>query len=92
MSVSRFQKALHECRTTLKMCGHKSDYAVLYDYMDMEHLWCHSCWIEEKPVRVDEDTVKIYRPRQLRAVRIRCLKCDTFVTEQKKCTRCFSKQ
>ena len=61
MSVSEFQQALHKFRTTLKRCRHKSDYSVLYDYMDMEHLLCHSCWTEEKPVRMDEDTVKIYR-------------------------------
>ena len=69
MSVSRVQKTLHKYRTTLKMCRHESDYAILYDYMEMDHLLRHSCWTEEKPVRMDEDTVKIYRPRQLRAVR-----------------------
>lgn len=37
MSVNRVQKILHEYRTTLKMCRHESDYAVLYDYMEMEH-------------------------------------------------------
>lgn len=89
MSVSKFQEALHKCCTTLKMCEHKSDYAVMYDYMEMEHLLCHSCWTEEKPVRIDEDLVKIYRPRQLRVVRVRCLNCNTDVTAQKKCTRCF---
>ena len=89
MSVSEFQQALHKFRTTLKRCRHKSDYSILYNYMEMEHLLCHSCWTEEKPVRMDEDTVKIYRPRQLRAVRVRCLNCNTLVTEQKKCTRCF---
>ena len=56
MSVSEFQQALHKFCTTLKRCKHKSDYAILYDYMDMEHLLCHSCWTEEKPVRIDEDT------------------------------------
>ena len=70
MSVSRVQKTLHKYRTTLKMCRHESDYAILYDYMEMDHLLRHSCWTEEKPVRMDEDTVKIYRPRQLRAVRV----------------------
>ena len=87
-----FQNILYETRTTLKMCKHESDYAILYDYMKMEHLLCHFCWNEEKPVRMDEDTVQIYRPNQLRAVRVRCLNYDTFVTEQKKCTRCFSEQ
>ena len=89
MSVSRFQKALHKYCTTLKMCRHESDYAVLYDYMEMGHLLCHSCWIEEKQVRMDSDTVKIFRPNQLRAVRVRCLNCNTFVTAQKWCTGCF---
>ena len=89
MSVSEFQKTLHEFRTTLKRCSHKSDYAVLYNYMDMEHLLCHSCWTEEKQVRMDEDTVKIYRPKQLRAVRVRCLNCNTDVAAQKGCMGCF---
>ena len=92
MSVSEFQQALHKFRTTLKMCSHKSDYVVLYNYMDMEHLLCHFCWNEEKPIRIDEDLVKIYRPNQLRAVRVQCLNCDTLVTEQKNCTRCFPEQ
>ena len=70
MSVSRVQKILHKYRTTLKMCRHESDYAILYNYMEMDHLLCHSCCTEEKQVRMDEDTVKIYRPRQLRAVRV----------------------
>ncbi len=59
---SMFQNVLHETRTTLKMCKHESDYVVLYNYMKMEHLLCHSCWNEEKPVRINEDTVKIFRP------------------------------
>ena len=71
------------------MCRHESDYAILYNYMEMDHLLCHSCWTEEKPVRIDEDLVKIYRPRQLRAVRVRCLNCNTDVTAQKGCTGCF---
>ena len=89
MSLERFQEALHKCRTTLKRCEHASDYSILYDYMNMEQLLCHSCWNEEKPVRIDEDTVHIFRPKQMHAVRVRCLRCGTDVTEQKNCTRCF---
>ena len=89
MSLEEFQKALHKCRTTLKACEHESDYASLHSYMDMERLLCHSCWNKEKPVRMDADTVKIFRPNQIRAVRLRCLRCGTDVTKQKNCTRCF---
>ena len=69
--------------------SYQTSSAVLYDYMEMEYLLCHSCWTEEKPVRIDEDTIKIYRPKQLRAIRVKCLNCNAFVTEQKKCARCF---
>ena len=31
MPTSVFQQALHEYRTALKVCGHESDYAVLYN-------------------------------------------------------------
>lgn len=89
MSVSEFQQALHECCTTIIGCDHKSDYAVLYDYMDMEYLLCHSCWNEEKPVRIDSDTVKAYKPKQMHVIRVRCLNCNTDVTAQKGCTGCF---
>ena len=89
MSVSEFQQELHKCCTTLKGCSHESDYAVLYNYMYMEHLLCHSCWNKEEPVRIDTDTVKIFRPNQMRAVLVRCMHCNTDVTAQKNCTRCF---
>ena len=89
MSVSEFQKALHKHSTTIKACEHESDYAVLYDDVAMEHLLCHSCWNEEKPVRMDADTVKIFWPNQIRAIQLRCLRCGTDVTAQKNCTRCF---
>ena len=74
---------------TLKRRSHESDYVVLYDYMDTERLLRHSCWNEEKPVRIDEDLVKIYRPKQLCAIRVRCLHCSTDVTAQMGCTECF---
>ena len=48
MSASKFQEALRRYCTTIKMCEHESDYSVLYDYVDMEQLLCHSCWNEEK--------------------------------------------
>ena len=48
MSVSEFQKALHQRYTTIKACKHDSDYAVLHDYVDRELLLCHSCWNDEK--------------------------------------------
>ena len=92
MSASKFQEAIHRYCTTLKMCKHESDYTILYDYVDMEQLLCHSCWNEEKPVRIDADTVHIFRPNQMRAVRVRCLRCGMDVTAQKGCTRCFSKR
>ena len=66
-----------------------SDYSVLYDYVDMEQLLCHSCWNEEKPVRIDDDTIHIFRPSQMHAVRIKCLRCDTDVTVQNGCAGCF---
>ena len=71
------------------MCRHESDYVVLYNYMYMEHLLCHSCWNKEEPVLIDADTVKIFRPKQLRTVRMWCMQCNTDVTAQKNCTRCF---
>lgn len=89
MSVSEFQDFLRECRTTIRACGHNGDYAVLYDDVDMDHLLCHSCWNKEVQARIDADTVKIFRPNQLRAVRVRCLRCDTDVTAQKNCESCF---
>ena len=89
MSLEKFQKALHARSTTIKTCEHESDYAVLRSYMDMECLLCHACWNREEPVRMDADTVKIFRPNQIRAVRVRCLHCGTDVTVQKWCTRCF---
>ena len=89
MSVSEFQNFLRKCRTTISACKHDGDYAVLYDDVDMDHLLCHSCWNEEKPVRIDADTVKIFRPNQLRSVRVWCMRCDADVTVQKGCTGCF---
>ena len=89
MSISKFQEALHRCCTTLKRCTHESDYSILYDYMNMEHIWCHACWNEKKPVRIDENTVHIFRPKQMHAIRIQCLRCGTDVTMQKNCTKCF---
>ena len=59
--------------------------------MYMEHLLCHSCWNKEDLVRIDTDTVKIFRPNQMRAVLVRCMHCNTDVTAQKNCTRCFSR-
>ena len=69
MSSSMFQNVLYETRTILKMCKHESDYTILYNYMKMERLLCHFCWNEEKPIRIDEDLVKIYLLKQLCAVR-----------------------
>ena len=89
MSLEKFQKALHARSTTIKMCEHESDYAVLRSYMDMECILCHACWNKEEQVRMDADTVKIFRPNQIRSVRVRCLRCDTDVTVQKGCTGCF---
>ncbi len=89
MSSSGFQKALHRYCTTIKACSHESDYSVLYDYVDMEQLLCHSCWNDENPARIDNDTVKIFRPNQMHAIRIRCLRCDADVTAQGGCTMCF---
>ena len=34
----------------IKMCEHGSDYSVLYDFVDMRHEMCHSCWNEEEYV------------------------------------------
>ena len=90
METSRFQEALRRYCTTLKRCKHESDYSVLYDYISMEQLLCHPCWNEERQVRIDDDTVRIFRPKQLHAVRVSCLRCGTDVTVQKCCTRCFS--
>ena len=89
MSLERFQEALHKHSTTIQACKHESDYAILYNDVAMDHLLCHACWNEEKPVRIDADTVKIFRPNQIRAIRLRCLRCGTDVTKQKNCTRCF---
>ena len=89
MSASKFQEALRRYCTTIKMCEHESDYSVLYDYVDMEQLLCHSCWNEEKPVRINEDTVHIFRPSQMHAVRVKCLRCNTDVTVQNGCVGCF---
>ena len=89
MSASKFQEALYRYCTTLNACKHESDYTILYDYVDMEQLLCHSCWNEEKPVRIDDDTVHIFRPKQMHAVRVRCLRCGTDVTVQMGRTRCF---
>ena len=89
MSVSEFQNALHERYTTIKACKHESDYAVLHDYVDRELLLCNSCWNMESPVRIDDDTVHIFRPNQMCVVRVRCLRCNTDVTAQKNCMRCF---
>ena len=41
--------------------------------MYMEHLLCHSCWNKDEPVRIDTDTVKIFRPNQMRAVLVHAL-------------------
>ena len=89
MSVSEFQAALHERYTTIKACNHKSNYAVLRDYVDRKFLLCHACWNEEKPVRINEDTVHIFKPNQMHVVLVRCLRCGTDVTAQKGCTGCF---
>ena len=62
MSTSKFQEASYGYCTTFKTCRHESDYLVLYDYVGMKQLLCHPCWNEEKPVRMDADTVKIFRP------------------------------
>ena len=89
MSAGKFQEVLHRYCTTIRACMHESDYSVLYDYVDMEQLMCHSCWNKEVPVRIDADTVKIFRPNQMHVVRVKCLRCGTDVTAQKGCTRCF---
>ena len=89
MSVGKFQEALRRYCTTLRRCRHASDYSVLYDYVDMEQLLCHSCWNAEEPVRIDDGTVKIFRPKQMHAVRVWCLRCGTDVTAQKGCAGCF---
>ena len=75
----------------IKMCKHESDYVVVYDSIDMKHILCHSCWNKEEPVRIDADTVKIFRPYQLRTKHLQCLRCHTDVTVQKNCTVCFPK-
>ena len=89
MSAGKFQEVLHRYCTTIRACMHESDYSVLYDYVDMEQLMCHFCWNKEVPVRIDADTVKIFRPNQMHVVRVKCLRCGTDVTAQKGCTRCF---
>ena len=58
-SVSEFQKLLHKHCTTIRACKHESDYAVLYNDIDLDHLLCHSCWNREEPVRLDADTAHI---------------------------------
>ena len=77
--------------TTIKVCEHESDYA---SYCTVTWTWNSLiCAIpagtREKPVRIDADTVNIFRPNQIRAVRLRCLRCGTDVTKQNNCTRCF---
>lgn len=89
MPANKIQKALYKHGTAVMACSHESDYSVLYNGVDMEHLMCSSCWNEENPVRIDADTVKILRPNQIRTVRLRCIRCGTDVTAQKNCTGCF---
>lgn len=89
MSATEFQKELHRYCTTINVCDHKKDYAVLYDDVGMSYLLCHACWNKEKLVRIDTNIVKIYRPNQLRSVHLQCLHCDIDITVQKKCVKCF---
>ena len=74
---------------SIKVCEHDSDYSVLYDFVGMRHAMCNSCWHEEEHVRTSKDTVSVFRKWQLRAMNVVCLRCNTDVTLQKECTRCF---
>ncbi len=78
------------CDTGIKICGHDSDYSVMYDFVDTRHVMCNSCWNEETQVRTGRNTVSILRQWQLRVANIVCLHCNTDVTAQGGCSRCFA--
>ena len=78
-----------ELYDSIKVCAHGSDCSVLYDFVGMRHAMCNSCWHEEEHVRTSKDAVSIFRKWHLSAVNAACLHCDTDVTAQKNCTRCF---
>ena len=73
----------------INACEHDSDYAVLYDYMDTDHLLCRSCWNMEEHVRIDADTIKIFKPRQLRATLVWCIHCRMTVNPKESDHKCY---